>query len=104
MPAISANATITATPRTRPNVAPSDALRRWFGHDPARWEEFQRRYFAELDAKPETWRPILERAPTETVTLVYAARDAEHNNAVALNRFLKPRVRRKGKAPSAKKP
>ena len=47
-------------------VAPSDALRRWFGHDPAKWPEFQRRYFAELDSNPEAWRPIK----------VLAARDA----------------------------
>jgi len=42
------------------NVAPSDALRRWFGHDPARWTEFRRRYFAELDRKPDAWKAILQ--------------------------------------------
>ncbi len=69
-------------------LAPSDALRRWFGHDPARWEEFQRRYFAELEAKPEAWRPLLEAAREGTVTLLFSARDDEHNNAVALKAFL----------------
>lgn len=69
-------------------VAPSDALRRWFGHDPARWEEFQRRYFAELDGKPEAWQPILEAARQGNVTLLYSARDTEHNNAVALKAYL----------------
>ena len=44
-------------PRHRPD---SEGLRRWFGHDPAKWKEFQRRYFAELDDKPEIWRPIQE--------------------------------------------
>lgn len=73
------------------DVAPSDALRRWFSHDPKRWEEFQRRCFAELDAKPDTWRPILERARDGTVTLLYAARDTECNNAVALRAYLEGR-------------
>ncbi len=65
-------------------VAPSDALRRWFGHDPAKWQEFQRRYCAELASNPEAWQPILEAAQRGNVTLLYSARDAEHNNALAL--------------------
>ncbi|MGH8067805.1 MAG: DUF488 domain-containing protein [Candidatus Entotheonellia bacterium] len=69
-------------------VAPSDALRRWFGHDPAKWEDFQRRYFAELDSQPEAWRLILEAARRGHITLLYSARDLEHNNAVALKRYL----------------
>jgi len=68
-------------------VAPSDALRRWFGHDPAKWQEFQRRYFAELDSKPEAWQPILKAAQRGNVTLLYSARDTEHNNAVALKAY-----------------
>lgn len=72
----------------RKDVAPSDALRRWFGHDPGRWTEFVRRYSGELDAKPEAWRPVLERARGGQVTLLFAARDQEHNNAVALERYL----------------
>ena len=68
-------------------VAPSDALRRWFGHEPAKWDEFRRRYFAELDAKPETWRPILEALRQGNVTLLYSAHDVEHNNAVALQEY-----------------
>lgn len=71
------------------DVAPSDALRRWFGHDPAKWEEFQRQYFAELDDKPETWRPIQEAALRGDVTLLYGARDPQHNNAVALSAYLR---------------
>ena len=70
------------------DVAPSEGLRRWFGHDPAKWDEFQRRYFAELDDKPEIWRPILEAALQGDVTLFYAARDTQHNNAVALSAYL----------------
>ena len=69
-------------------VAPSDALRRWFGHDPARWEEFQRRYFAELEHKPTAWQPIVEAARRGHVTLLYSARDTERNNAVALKAYL----------------
>ncbi|MCR6686153.1 DUF488 domain-containing protein [Pseudoxanthomonas sp.] len=69
-------------------IAPSTALRRWFGHDPARWDGFRSRYFAELAANPEALsqlRGYLSRGP---VTLLYAARDEEHNNAVALRDFL----------------
>jgi uncharacterized protein YeaO (DUF488 family) len=69
-------------------VAPSQALRRWFAHDPARWEEFQRRYRAELDAHPEAWQPILEAAQQGDVTLLYSARDTQHNSAVVLKAYL----------------
>jgi uncharacterized protein YeaO (DUF488 family) len=69
-------------------VAPSHALRRWFAHDPARWEEFERRYRAELDAHPETWQPILEAAQQGDVTLLYSARDTQHNSAVVLKAYL----------------
>jgi uncharacterized protein YeaO (DUF488 family) len=76
------------------DVAPSDALRRWFGHKPERWEEFQRKYLAELRANPATWTPILEAARRGNVTLLYSARDAEHNNALALERFLAAKLQR----------
>ncbi|HEX7054268.1 MAG TPA: DUF488 domain-containing protein [Burkholderiales bacterium] len=69
-------------------VAPSPALRRWFGHDPAKWDEFRRRYARELDARPEAWRPIRAAARKGTVTLVFGAHDTEHNNAVALKEYL----------------
>jgi|SRR5579871_641973 len=70
------------------DVAPSDKLRRWFAHDPKKWPEFQRRYRAELDAKPEAWEPIRAAARHGRVTLVYAARDTDYNNAVALKEYL----------------
>jgi uncharacterized protein YeaO (DUF488 family) len=70
------------------DVAPSDALRRWFGHDPARWQEFQRRYAAELDTRPDAWRPILAADRRGTVTLLYSAHDTEHNNAAALQAYV----------------
>jgi uncharacterized protein YeaO (DUF488 family) len=69
-------------------AAPSNELRNQFHHDPARWEDFRRRYFAELDSIPDAWRPLLEAARTETVTLLYSARDTEHNNARALKEYL----------------
>jgi uncharacterized protein YeaO (DUF488 family) len=73
-------------------LAPSDELRKWFAHDPAKWKEFQRRYFAELNKKTEIWRPILEAAQSGDITLVYGARDTEHNNAVALKAYLEKRM------------
>ena len=73
-------------------VAPSGELRRWFGHDPQRWEEFRRRYLAELDARPETWQPLLEAAREGDLTLLYGARDTEHNDAVVLRDFLTARL------------
>jgi len=74
-------------------VAPSDSLRRWFGHDPTKWEEFQHRYFAELDSRPEALRAILDAARRGTVTFLYGARDTEHNNAVALKTYVEDFLR-----------
>jgi uncharacterized protein YeaO (DUF488 family) len=70
------------------DVAPSAALRRWFGHDSAKWEAFRQCYFAELDDKPEAWRPLVEAARRGPVTLLYSARTTAHNNAVALKQYL----------------
>ena len=56
-------------------VAPSDRLRKWFGHDLRRWNEFRRRYFEELRAKTDTWVPILEIVRESNVVLLYGARD-----------------------------
>ncbi|GMV94859.1 MAG: DUF488 domain-containing protein [Candidatus Hydrogenedentes bacterium] len=74
------------------DIAPSNTLRRWFGHDPARWDEFQQRYFEELDERPDIWQAVMELARGKTVTLLYAAHDSQHNNAVALKNYLQ-RVR-----------
>lgn len=74
-------------------VAPSDRLRRWFGHDPRKWEEFRRRYFEELEAHPEAWRPLLEAARVGNITLLFSARDTSHNNAVALREFLEEKLK-----------
>ena len=69
-------------------VAPCDGLRHWFNHDPARWPEFRRRYFAELGQRTEVLRPILNAARRGPVTLLFAARDTEFNHAVALRDYL----------------
>ena len=71
-----------------PDLGPSTALRKWFGHDPARWEEFQRRYQAELKEKKTLLATITEQAKARPVTLLYSAKDAQHNQAVALQNFL----------------
>lgn len=75
-------------------VAPGNDLRRWFNHDPAKWDEFQRRYFAELDQKPGALHPILNAARRGTVTLLYSARALEYNNAVALKAYLEQKLGR----------
>lgn len=79
-------------------AAPSDGLRRWFGHDPARWDEFRRRYFAELDANPAAWQPLLDAARRGEVVLLYSARDTEHNNAVALKEYLERKLHDAGRS------
>ncbi len=73
-------------------VAPSTDLRKWFSHDPAKWPEFQRRYRVELDSHPEAWGPLLATAKKSDVTLLFSSHDAEHNNVVALKRYLEDRT------------
>ena len=74
------------------DAAPSDALRRWFGHDPFKWEEFCRRYNAELENNSAAWHPLLDLARMQDITLLYSARDSEHNNAAALRSILDKRL------------
>ncbi len=74
-------------------VAPSTELRRWYGHDPDKWEEFRRRYRADLDAMGELLDEIKRRLKEGPVTFVYAAKDEEHNSAVVLKEFLERRPR-----------
>ena len=76
------------------DAAPSMELRKWFKHDPAKWKEFQHRYEAELQARPEAWQPILKADATGTVTLLFSSHDAEHKNVVALKAFLAKRRKR----------
>jgi len=77
-------------------LAPSHGLRRWFGHDPSRWEEFRRRYREELQ-RPEVQEALAElvkRARAGNVTLLFGARDERHNNAVVLAEVLRDRLTR----------
>jgi len=69
-------------------VAPSAELRRWFGHDASRWQEFKRRYAGELDCRRDLVAEILALAADGPVTLLYSARDTDHNQAVALAEYL----------------
>lgn len=69
-------------------LGPSTELRKWFGHDVDRWAEFRRRYRAELEGAADLWQPIVVRARDQTVTLLFGAHDAEHNQAVVLQEFL----------------
>src|SRR5690606_24841191 len=72
----------------RKELAPSAELRKWFGHRPERWPQFLRRYAEELQEQKEALAELRDIARQRTVTLLYAARDAEHNNAVALRALL----------------
>ena len=74
-------------------AAPSTGLRKSFAHDPARWDEFRRRYFAELDANPEAVRALREAIGEGPATLLYAAKREPENNAVALKAYLEGRAR-----------
>ncbi len=74
------------------DAGPSTELRKWFSHDPAKWQEFRRRYFAELDRAPEAWGPIRDAAKKGAVTLLYSSHDTEHNNAVALKEYIERRA------------
>jgi len=69
-------------------IAPSDALRKWFAHDPSRYEEFKKRYVEELKPKSEILKRIKKEGKKETITLLFSAKDTEHNNAAVLNEIL----------------
>jgi uncharacterized protein YeaO (DUF488 family) len=73
------------------DIAPGAPLRKWFGHDPAKWDEFRKRYFRELEGKAELVAELRRAGVKRTVTLLFAAHDEEHNNAVALAEYLRAR-------------
>ncbi len=75
------------------DVAPSTELRKWFGHDPAKWKQFQIRYRKELQEKKEALDDFKRKSRGHTVTLVYGARDEEHNEALVLKQILAGRKR-----------
>ncbi len=74
------------------DAAPSDTLRKRFHGHPERWSDFVARYREELDGAPDAWRPLLEEARRGPVTLLYASRDPEHNNAVVLKDYLEEKL------------
>lgn len=76
------------------DVAPSGALRKWFGHKPERWREFRKRYLTELRKNPSAWQPLLTAARRGRVTLLYSARDIEHNSALVLRDFLGSKLKK----------
>jgi uncharacterized protein YeaO (DUF488 family) len=73
------------------DLAPSTDLRKWFGHDPARWKEFQTRYRKELGEKKESLRFLKQQSQKQPLTLLYGAKDEEHNEALVLQRILEGR-------------
>ena len=81
------------------DVAPSNELRAWYQHDPDKWDEFRKRYFSELEAKPESWQPILAAAQKGTVALLYSSRETRLNNAVALKEYLEKKMARRPRRP-----
>ncbi|MFW6066831.1 MAG: DUF488 domain-containing protein [Myxococcota bacterium] len=74
-------------------LAPSSSLRKWFDHDPEKWNEFKKRYFRELDRKREVIDQLVDRLAEGQVTFVFGAKDTEHNNAVALKEYIQRRLR-----------
>lgn len=85
------------------DVAPSDALRKWFHHDAAKWTEFRRRYRAELDRNHDAWAPIVDCARRGDVVLLFSSRDTEHNNAVALRDYIDGKLAARGRRRAGKK-
>ncbi len=70
------------------DIAPSTELRKWFGHDPLKWNEFKKRYYAELQKNSEVVSKLVELLKNGKVTIVYGAKDEEHNDAVVLKEYL----------------
>ena len=81
------------------DIAPSNELRKWFGHDPGKWEEFKERFFRELDLRAELVDQLISKAEESDLIFLYAAKDTEHNNAVALKEYLEARMKMPGSLP-----
>jgi len=82
-------------------IAPSTELRKWFGHDPAKWGEFKRRFYAELNEKPGMIDEIVKAARKETVTLLFGSKEEHYNNAAALKEYIEARMDIPGKKKTA---
>ncbi len=74
------------------DIAPSTELRKWFGHNPGKWDEFRKRFFQELDQKRELIDQIIPKSREGDVVLLYGAKDGEHNNAVALKEYIEAKM------------
>jgi uncharacterized protein YeaO (DUF488 family) len=74
------------------DIAPSSKLRKWFSHDPEKWQEFKRRYFKELKEKNDLVKRIKEKAKDQTITLIHSAKDVKYNNAVALKEYIEEKI------------
>ncbi len=79
-------------------IAPSTELRKWFDHDPAKWNAFKDRYFRELDHRPEAIKSLLVKCRAGTATLVFGAKDTHHNNASALKEYLERQAAKEARA------
>lgn len=75
------------------DVAPSNELRHWYGHDPDKWCEFNQRYFSELDHVPQAWHPLVEAARRGDITLLFSTRELERNNAVSLRAYIEKQLK-----------
>ena len=74
-------------------IAPSTELRKWFDHDPAKWNEFKNRYWKELEKKQEIISILTKEIEGKQITFVFAAKDEKHNNAVALSEYIERRIK-----------
>jgi uncharacterized protein YeaO (DUF488 family) len=76
------------------NIAPSNSLRKWFGHDDEKWNEFKRRYFKELDKNIDSVNEIIDKVKGGSITLLYGSKDEKFNNAVALKEYLEEKIKK----------
>ena len=76
------------------DIAPSNSLRRWFGHDERKWDEFKHRYFKELDKNSALVKTILNKTNEGSITLLYGAKEEKFNNAVALKEYLEEKTKK----------
>ena len=74
------------------DIAPSNSLRKWFGHDEEKWNEFKRRYFKELDKNVDSVNEILDKVNDGSITLLYGSKEEKFNNAVALKEYLEEKI------------
>jgi len=77
------------------NIAPTSSLRKWFYHDPDKWDEFKRRYFEELKDKNELVNDVIDKCKLGTVTLIYGTKEERYNNAVALKEYVDSKIEEK---------